>query len=159
MQAGIPAWNSSEYGQRLSAQKRGELVQVVAWMEERPVGKAMVLFPGHDEYSESAEREACGEVRDVGVIPEARRRGVATAMIAALEASVRDRGMSRIGMSVSQDPDDAPARDLYAKLGYVFAHGPYVKSADLLGDDGHPIHVGAIMAYLTKPLGPRSVGI
>ena len=31
------------------------------------VGKAMVLFPGHAEWSDSAEREGCAEVRDVGV--------------------------------------------------------------------------------------------
>jgi GNAT superfamily N-acetyltransferase len=122
------------------------------------VGKAMVLFPGHYEYSESAEREACGEVRDVGVAPDARRRGVATAMIGVLEAAVRERGLSRIGLSVSLDADDVPARDLYAKLGYSVAHGPFVTSTDLAGDDGRPIHVGAVMAYLTKPLGPGSVG-
>ncbi len=75
-----------------------------------------------------------------------------------MRRAVRERGLSRIGLSVSLDPDDAPARDLYAKLGYGFAHGPYVTSADLLDDDGHPIHVGAIMAFLTKPLGPHPDG-
>ena len=67
-QAGLPAWNSTEYAKRLAAQERGELVQVVAWDGERPVGKAMVLFPGHEECSVSAEREGCGEIRDVGVV-------------------------------------------------------------------------------------------
>ena len=136
----------------MAAQERGELVQVVAWMGERPVGKAMVLFPGHEEYSESAERERCGEVRDVAVAPEARRRGVATAMIAALEAATRERGISRIGLSVALADDDAPARGLYAKLGYTVAHGPFITSTDLDGDDGRPIPVGAVMSYMTKAL-------
>src|SRR5580765_2323570 len=117
LQAGLPAWNSTEYAGRLAAQDRGELVQVVAWQDERAVGKAMVLFPGHDEYSESAEREGCGEVRDVAVAPEARRLGVATAMISFLEAATRERGIPRIGLSVSLAEDDAAARGLYAKLG------------------------------------------
>lgn len=148
----MPAWNSTEYPRRLAAQGRGELVQVVAWTDERPIGKAMVLFPGHDEFSVSAEREECGEIRDVAVAPEARRLGVATAMIAMLEGAVLERGLTRIGLSVALTDDDAPARDLYAKLGYTVAHGPFITSANLYDDDGRPIHVGAVMAYLTKSL-------
>jgi GNAT superfamily N-acetyltransferase len=155
-QAGLPAWNSTEYPKRLAAQVRGELVQVVAWEDLRPVGKAMVLFPGHAEFSESSVREGCGEIRDVGVAPDARRLGVATAMIAALEAAARERGLSRIGLCVALAADDAPARDLYAKLGYAVAHGPFITSTNLYGDDGRPIHVGAVMSYLTKSLLPSS---
>lgn len=137
---------------RLAAQGRGELVQVVAWDEERPIGKAMVLFPGYEEYSMSAEREACGEIRDVAVEPDARRIGVATAMIASLETAVRGWGLSRIGLAVALAAEDAPARALYAKLGYAVAHGPFISSTNLYEDDGRPIHVGAVMSYLTKPL-------
>lgn len=150
--AELPAWNSTEYAKRLAAQERGELVQVVAWQGGRPVGKAMVLFPGHEEYSESAEREGCGEVRDVAVAPEARRLGVATAMITLLEAATRERGIPRIGLCVALPDDDAAARSLYAKLGYTVAHGPFIASTDLDDDDGRPIPVGGPMCYLTKSL-------
>ncbi len=148
----MPAWNATEYVKRLAAQERGELVQLVAWEGERPVGKAMVLFPSHDEYSVSAEREGCGEIRDVAVTPDARRLGVATAMIGVLEAAVRDRGLARIGLSVALGEDDAPARSLYDKLGYLVAHGPFITSTDLDDDEGRPIPVGAVMSYLTKSL-------
>jgi ribosomal protein S18 acetylase RimI-like enzyme len=112
----------------------------------------MVLFPGHDEYSVSAEREACGEIRDVAVVPEARRLGVATAMIAVLEVAVREGGLTRIGLSVALADDDAPARDLYVKLGYAVAHGPFISSTNLDDDDGRRIPVGAVMSYMTKAL-------
>ena len=148
----MPAWNDHEYGRRLAAQERGELVQVVAWDGERPVGKAMVLFPSHDEWSVSAEREGCAEIRDVGVVEDHRRRGVATAMISSLESAAAGLGMTRIGLSVALSDDDAPARALYGKLGYAFAHGPFISSTDLSDDDGRPIHVGAVMSYLTKSL-------
>ena len=154
LQAGLPAWNSKEYARRLAAQERGELVQVVAWSEERPVGKAMVLFPGYDEYSESAEREGCGEIRDVGVADLARRRGVATALIGMMEDAAREHGMDRVGLTVAQGEEDAPARALYEKLGYVTAHGPFITSTNLFGDDGRPIPVSAVMSYLTKSLLP-----
>jgi GNAT superfamily N-acetyltransferase len=127
-------------------------VQVVAWDGERPVGKAMVLFPTDEEWSVSAEREDCAEIRDVGVAEDHRRRGVATAMIASLEAAAAERGMTRIGMSVALAHEDAAARALYERLGYSFAHGPFITSTDLTDDEGRPIHVGAVMSYLTKPL-------
>ena len=128
------------------------MVQVVAWDGAVPAGKAMVLFPTHEEWSVSAEREGCAEIRDVGVVEDHRRRGVASAMIASLEAAAVDAGMTRIGLSVAMSDDDAPARALYAKLGYTLAHGPFITSTDLFDDDGRPIHVGAVMTYLTKPL-------
>ena len=151
-QDGLPAWNDREYRRRLQAQERGELVQVVAWEGERPVGKAMVLFPTDEEWSVSAEREGCAEIRDVGVDEGHRHRGVATAIISSLEAAALENGLARIGLSVALSDDDASARALYAGLGYAFAHGPYITSTDLFDDDGRPMHVGAVMCYLTKPL-------
>jgi GNAT superfamily N-acetyltransferase len=148
----LPAWNSTEYARRLEAQERGELVQVVAWKDERPIGKAMVLFPAYEEYSTSAEREGCAEIRDLGVVEDARRRGVATALIGVLEEAAGERGMERIGLAVAQGEEDAPAGALYAKLGYTVAHGPFITSTNLDDDDGLPIHVGAVMVYLSKSL-------
>ena len=57
------------------------MVHVIAWDGEVPLGRGMILFPEHDEYSTSATREGCAEVRDVFVLPERRRSGVATAIM------------------------------------------------------------------------------
>jgi GNAT superfamily N-acetyltransferase len=141
-------WNRREYARRLEARERGELEQVVAWEGRVPVGRGMVLFPGHEEYSESARRERCAEVRDVFVDPARRRRGVARAVMAALQGTARDRGF-RVGLSVSLDEAAAPARALYDTLGYRQAHGPFLTSTMLDGDDG-PFPVGAILVYLVK---------
>jgi GNAT superfamily N-acetyltransferase len=123
-------------------------------MDERPVAKAMVLFPGSEEYSTSAEREGCAEIRDVAVAEPARRRGVATALIGVLEAATWEHGVERIGLSVAHGDEDAPARALYGKLGFAVAHGPFITSTNLYDDDGRPIHVGALMSYMTKVLLP-----
>jgi GNAT superfamily N-acetyltransferase len=144
-------WNRREYAHRLAAQARGELVQVAAWEGRRPVGRGMVLFPDHEEYSVSARREGCAEVRDVFVHPARRRRGVARAVMTTLERAAGARGF-RTGLSVSLDGEAAPARALYESLGYQHAHGPFVTSSDLDGDDG-PFPVGAIVVYLVKALG------
>lgn len=47
------------------------------------------------------------------------------------------------------DDDAEPARALYDVLGYRHAHGPFVSSANLAGDDG-PIAVGGVLTYLVK---------
>jgi GNAT superfamily N-acetyltransferase len=110
----------------------------------------MVLFPEHEEYSESARREDCAEVRDVFVDPARRRQGAARAVMGALEEAARARGF-RPGLSVSIDEQAAPARAMYDALGYRRAHGPYLTSAMLDGDDG-PLPVGAILVYVVKDL-------
>ena len=56
-------------------------------------------------------------------------------------------------MTVAQGEEDAPARALYERLGYGFAHGPFITSTDLCDDRGLPIPVGAVMIYLVKELG------
>ena len=127
------------------------MVEAIAWFGEVPGGRGMVLFPEHEEFSTSAVREGCAEVRDVFVVRPRRRLGVASALMRVLEEAAGERGMLRIGLSVSLDDDAAPARALYERLGYVHAHGPFVSSTDLIGDDG-PIAVGAVMTYLVKDL-------
>jgi len=127
------------------------MVQVVAWEDDRPIGRGMVLFPAHAEWSISAHRERCAEVRDVGVGESHRRRGVARAVMTALEEAARRAGMRRIGLAVALGEEDAPARGLYDVLGYERAHGPFISSTTLVGDDG-PFPVGAAMVYVTKPL-------
>ena len=147
----LSLWNASEYGKRLIAQDRLQLVQAVAWFDGLPVGRGMVLFPEHEEFSASAVREGCAEVRDVFVVRPRRRLGAATQVMSALEVAVREQGLRRVGLAVGLDDDAAPARALYERLGYRHAHGPFVSSANLIGDEG-PVAVGAVMDYLIKDL-------
>jgi GNAT superfamily N-acetyltransferase len=144
-------WSGFEYANRFRAQTRGQMVQVVAWEGEVPTGRGMVLFPEHDEFSASAVREGCAEVRDVFVAPGRRNRGIATAIMASLEDAVRGQGMRRIGLAVGMDDGALPARILYERLGYRHAHGPFLTSASLLAEDG-PIPVGAVLTYVVKEL-------
>ena len=127
------------------------MVQVIAWDREVPVGRGMVLFPEHEEYSASAAREGCAEGRDVFVLPERRRSGVATAIMQALEDASRASGWSRVGLAVASSQDAEPARRLYEAIGYHRAHGPFISSATLASDDG-PLPVGSAVTYLVKDL-------
>jgi GNAT superfamily N-acetyltransferase len=147
----LPLWNRDEYARRLLAQTRLQMVQAIAWGGSTPVGRGMALFPEHEEYSDSAARERCAEVRDVSVTEPARRRGVATEVMRALEDETRSAGFGRIGLAVGVDDAAEPARALYERLGYRHAHGPFVISTVLQGDDG-PFPVSAAVVYLVKDL-------
>ena len=127
------------------------MMQLIAWDGEVPVGRGMVLFPEHEEYSTSARREGCAEVRDVFVLPERRPSGVANAIMRALEEASRATGWSRVGLAVAISQDADPARRLYETLGYRHAHGPFISSTTLAGDDG-PFPVGSAVTYLLKDL-------
>ncbi|MGZ4148354.1 MAG: GNAT family N-acetyltransferase, partial [Actinomycetota bacterium] len=143
--------NDREYRRRLGAQERGLLAQAIAWDGETPVGAAMVLFPGHDQWSISARRRRCAEVRAVEVTEHARRRGIATQLMAFLEREAAARGFERIGLTVSEGPEAIAARALYEGLGYRFAHGPFVSSATLDATEGpRPVYV--VARYLVKSL-------
>ena len=125
------------------------MVQAIAWDGARPVGRGMVLFAEHEEYSTSAVRERCAEVRDVSVLEAFRRRGVATAIMRFLEDAAREAGYRRIGLSVGLDDPAQAARALYGRLGYAHAHGPFIASTTLEGDGG-PLPVGAVLTYLIR---------
>lgn len=125
------------------------MMQVVAWDGEVPIGRGMVLFPEHEEYSVSATREDCADVRDVFVAPERRRSGVARAVMRSLEDASRANGWSRIGLAVATSDDAEAARRLYEALDYRLAHGPFISSTMLVGDDG-PLPVGSAMTYPVK---------
>jgi GNAT superfamily N-acetyltransferase len=151
-QAGMPAWNAHEYADRLAFQERKLAVQLVAWVEDDPVGKAMVVFPGHAEWSESAFRETCPEIRDLEVREAWARRGIGTALVRAAEDEIRAAGFGRVGLGTGLEPSYAPARAMYERLGYRVAHGPFVSAARLEGDDGRALPVAGVCVYLVKTL-------
>jgi GNAT superfamily N-acetyltransferase len=112
----------------------------------------MVVFPGHPEWSPSAYREGCPEIRDLEVAAAWRHRGIATALVAAAERETRSAGYPRLGLGVGIDDDYAAARSLYERLGYAFAHGPFVQAARFEMDDGTPLPVAGVCTYLVKEL-------
>ena len=60
---------------------------------------------------------------ELGVLPSARRQGVATALVGALEALARERGC--YGMWVGVDVDNEPARAAYRRAGAPRAASPF----------------------------------
>jgi GNAT superfamily N-acetyltransferase len=151
-QASMPSWNAREYAARLGYENRGLAVQLLAWSATEAVGRGMLVRAGHPEWSPSAYREGCPEIRDVGVAEHWRRRGVGSAIIRGLEDAAREAGADRIGLGVGLDEDYAAARSLYERWGYRFAHGPFIAAASLDRDDATTFPVAGVCEFRTKDL-------
>ena len=91
----------------------------LAWRGDRPVGIA-TCFLG---FSTFAARPVIN-VHDLCVVQGERGRGIATALLRAVESSARERGCAKVTLEVQEH--NAPARRLYEALGFaqaVYARG------------------------------------
>lgn len=78
----------------------------IAWEDDRPTGFALALDLGGE----------C-EILSLGVVPEERRRGTGSALLAAIGEEVGRRGGHRIFLEVAAD--NIAARALYSASGFV----------------------------------------
>jgi GNAT superfamily N-acetyltransferase len=118
---------------------------LIAWEEDQPLGHAHIAW--------SDTELSLPEIQDVFVLPQHRRRGIATALTRAAEREARSRGHDRITLSVSLDGNE-PARRLYEALGYVPADHAPVRVVGEIMVRGRPFAVDDTLVYLTKALGP-----
>jgi GNAT superfamily N-acetyltransferase len=116
---------------------------LVAWDDEQPVGHAHVAWHG--------THLALPEIQDVFVLPEHRRRGIATRLTHAAETEARARGWDAISLSVSLEGNPS-ARRLYERLGYTDAGAEPVRVLGEIMIRGRPLQVDDTLLYLTKPL-------
>ncbi len=58
------------------------------------------------------------EIQDLNVLPEKRRRGIATSLISHCESLAKRMGFSQMGIGVGLSASFGPAQRLYVKLGY-----------------------------------------
>jgi ribosomal-protein-alanine N-acetyltransferase len=89
----------------------------IARMLENPTTFALLSHAGPEQgfvIAWAAAGEA--EILTVAVVPEARRKGVATTLVNAAGVAALVRGAAVMHLEVAED--NTPARALYAKLGY-----------------------------------------
>jgi GNAT superfamily N-acetyltransferase len=116
---------------------------LIAWEDAQPIGHAHLAWGGTPL--------GLPEIQDVFVLPEERRRGIATRLTHAAEEEARARGWNSISLSVSQEGNEA-ASLLYAKLGYVDAGAAPVRVSGPIMLRGRPFDVDDTLVYLTKRL-------
>jgi GNAT superfamily N-acetyltransferase len=116
---------------------------LIAWEDDQPIGHAHIAWTG--------THLQLPEIQDVFVVPEHRRRGIATRLVHSAEEEARKRGWSSISLSVSQEENPA-ARLMYGKLGYVDAGTDPVPVSGVITLRGRPFEVDDTLVYLRKDL-------
>jgi GNAT superfamily N-acetyltransferase len=111
---------------------------LVAWDHGEPVGHAHVDW-----------RADPPELQDVLVAESHRRQGIASALTAATEELVRERGYTRFALTVSAKSPEA--RALYEKLGYR-ATGDERRVQGTIVIRGQPLEVDDTLVTLEKLL-------
>lgn len=128
---------------RLDQYTRERSTYLIAWEGDRPVGHAHLAWRG--------TRLGIPEIQDVYVVPDRRRRGIASLLTRAAEDEARSRGSNDISLSVSKD-GNPEAQRLYDRLGYVDAGIEPVRVVGTITLRGRPFDVDDTLVYLTKLL-------
>ena len=110
-------WGPPDYHRRkLTEQRTGEIVWLIAWSDDLPVGHLQIGWSGTDRPELRAHLGDCPHISRVGVRADMRSQGIGSALVEAAEDLIRMRGYTRVGLGVGID--NVRARRLYERLGY-----------------------------------------
>jgi len=104
-------------GSHYAEQRDGAATFLLCWKGSELLGWALVQWRGCVGENARAAFPSCVEVNHLQVRPEFRGRGAGTAILAAAEQRVRERGGGQIAVSVAVG--NTGAARLYQRLGYV----------------------------------------
>jgi GNAT superfamily N-acetyltransferase len=133
---------------RLEAQERGGFVYLIGWLDGAPAGFVGVGL--HDDAAADvlAESRGYAMVSDLFVEEPYRRRGLARALMGAVEEVARDAGMPGVILDTGTDDVFAASRALYRSLGYLDQGGVYLGG---WSDPDHPgVHIVDPLTRWTK---------
>ena len=100
----------------LERQKQGQANTLILMVDNVPAGYCLLNWePKYGLY----QKLGIPEIQDLNILPDFRRRGLATALICHCETLARNKGLEQIGISYGLDASYGPAQRLYTKLGYM----------------------------------------
>ena len=134
---------------RLVRQQAGEVVYLVAWDGDLPVGHALLKWNGTTDEPMVFRLRGCPDIEDLFVSPEHRSRGIGSQLLDAAESLAVGKGYSRIGLGVSIN--NPRARSLYGHRGYEGSEfGEYREAGRYVDRDGRERSWEDVCNYLIK---------
>lgn len=112
-----PARNVATHRGRLRLQDDGMLVYLIAWLADKPVGHAMLLWEGPTGSPKQHIDRVCPYVEDLWVRQNLRSRGVGARLIAEMAMMTIAQGYRSLSLSVGVD--NHRAIELYERLGFA----------------------------------------
>ena len=145
-------WAASEkHADRFKAQERGNVVYLVAWVRELPVGHALIKWGGSDVETISSQLHGCPEIEDLFVVPGQRSKGIGSSILRHAERLAAQNGYKQIGLGV--DVNNTRGRRLYEYGGYRDAgFGEYRSIWYYRDRDGRKRRATEVCNYLLKGL-------
>ncbi|HTJ69799.1 MAG TPA: GNAT family N-acetyltransferase [Actinospica sp.] len=116
----LPTGRNDAHAYHFGQQQSGEAEYLIAWLDDAPVGTAVIEWPGFRFDAARAAYPDCAEITNLHVHTSHRGHGIGTALLAAAESRIAARGLRQAGLGVGVENPDA-AR-LYLRLGYQDTH-------------------------------------
>ena len=114
----VPARAPAMHRRRLEQQERGEAMWFIAWLDGHATGFVGVSWHNDRDVDEMLEARGYALVEDLSVEEPYRRRGAGRSLMLALEDHARAIGAPGVILDTGTSDYFAPARALYASLGY-----------------------------------------
>ncbi len=145
----------SEFGRThaddLHDQSMSDISFFVAWLNDNPVGHALVRWLGPRDEIVRKDYPDCPEIYRLKVLKEFREQGIATAIIRKCENEALKRECLLIGLGT--DPNITTKDNLYIQLGYRSSTvGSYIDTYKTRLDDGTVVTVRKDTQFLIKRL-------
>jgi GNAT superfamily N-acetyltransferase len=154
----LPKAHLAMHAERLADQYAGQVLYLIAWLGERPVGHVLLRWRGSTNPALRPIIARYGRhpyLEDLFVLPDARSRTIGSQLLVTAEQQSSLRGHNHVGLAVA--PENVRARALYERHGYRDAEVGQFQSRWSRIDDAGRLHSGVEeCVYLIKETGVRS---
>jgi ribosomal protein S18 acetylase RimI-like enzyme len=153
----LPKADPTDHAERLADQYAGQVLYLIAWHGDQPVGHVLVRWRGSTNPALRPVIMRYGRhpyLEDLFVLPECRSRSFGSQLLSTAEQQSSLRGHRHIGLAVALE--NFRARALYERLGYRDARVSRFQSRWSRADADGRLHSGVeLCIYLLKVLDGR----
>jgi GNAT superfamily N-acetyltransferase len=140
--------------ERYQKQVEDRGVYATAWQDGRLAGILFVDWEGSAAEPVKASFPGCPHLIDLFVLPEYRKQGIATQLLDYLEAEARQKGHTRVGLSVGNlnALNYRIAYDIYTRRGYRDTGIEHMDAYTVVDEDGRALAIQERVRFMVKEM-------